>query len=105
MGRLNAPREIAYDFRVIEKDGWVWLFDNSSRTYPCSATAHIYCAPLYAVDAGDDWDGLYPDSGLWRAADIDTENAPRVPVECPFDMDRQEAWDTATAEAQAYCLI
>jgi hypothetical protein len=105
VSRLNAPREIPYDFRVTEKDGWAWLFDDSSRTYACSATPLIYCEALYAVDEDDDWDGTYPDPGYWAASDIDVKSAPKVPVSCAHGVPRQDAWDLASEEAQANCLL
>ena len=33
--KLNAPREIPYAFRVVAFDEWVWLYDDSERSFIC----------------------------------------------------------------------
>ena len=49
---LNKPRpsDLAYAFRTFLREGMVWLYDDSERTYPCTATPHIYGVALYEVD-------------------------------------------------------
>jgi hypothetical protein len=49
MGRLNAPREVPYEFFVVEVDGMVWLYDNSERTHACDCVPKVWMEPLYAV--------------------------------------------------------
>ena len=105
MSRLNAPRTTPYDFRVVEFDGWVWLFDDSSRTYPCSATPHIYIEALYSTGPDED-PGYYPDPGYITEATLRSlEGTQSVPVSCPFNMPHQEAWDDAHEEANANHLL
>lgn len=87
MGRLNAPRQIPYEFHVFEWDGMVWLFDQSERQFPCTAVPHIYAEPLYWVDS--ECDEPLRDGGLF----LDDYQAPDVPD--------QEAWDAAREEAHA----
>ena len=47
MGKLNAPREIPYEFRVVLHDFVVWLYDDSERTYCCTATPSVWMEALY----------------------------------------------------------
>lgn len=102
---LNAPRTIPFDFRVFELDGIVWLFDDSSREYPCTATPHVYCEPLYCLDDSD-LDGL--DGGLMLASQVQALETVQVPLDsdatAPEVSDR-EAWDAAREEALANYLI
>ena len=109
MPRLNAPREIPYDFHVVKFDCFVWLYDESQRTYICSATPMIYVEALYWDGPEDEEPDNHPDPtyigestlALGKALD----QVEKVPVECPFDMDEKEAWDVAREEANANCLI
>lgn len=58
-------------FKVVAIDSWVWIFDDSERTYICSAQPHIYCEPLYPYPAeGEepDEDPDYPDADYWPAS-------------------------------------
>ena len=50
---LNQPRAIDYEFKVLRWEGWVWLFDDSCRTYACSTIPSIYLYPLYPVDESE----------------------------------------------------
>ena len=100
---MNETRTVPYDFRVFEMDGVVWLYDESSRTYPCTSTPHVYAEPLYACDGSDIWP---LDPGLFavaRGAD------PAFPGEAvmviPAEEEEREAWDDARGEAQANHLI
>jgi len=95
---LNAPRTIPFAFRAVEIDGWVWLFDDSERTYICSASPNIWAEPLYPVD-GDDWD--YPESDYFGASNPAFAKAVEVPVAFDADADSTEAWDEAREEANA----
>lgn len=46
---LNDIRTIPYNFRVLLFDNEVFLYDDSSRTYPGSTTPHVYIEALYSV--------------------------------------------------------
>lgn len=105
---LNEPRKIPYDFRVFEQEGVAWLFDDSERQYPCTATPHVYAEPLYYTDrepSSNGCDDPLPDPCLFLASDvarrehekIDNLDADDV---CPA-ADPQEAWDAARDEACA----
>lgn len=100
MSKLNAPRTIPYEFRVFELDEWVWLYDESERTYICSAVPMIFAEPLYTLsEDGDDSppDGDYFSETTVRAQKnvgikLDREwTAPEVPY--------REAWENAFEEA------
>ena len=102
MGKLNAPREIPYVFKVVEIDGWVWLYDDSEYTYLCTSTPALFAEPLYPVN-GDDMDD-WPDAGYFDVGFV----ALREPVEVgswPFDTEHKEAWDEAREDAQGNCRI
>ena len=105
MGKLNAPRDLPFAFRVVAFDGVAWLYDDSSRTYPCTATPHIYMEPLYAIGHEDVY---LPDAGLFRACDIESRPSHEVPLDSEYtaiDAAPVSAWDAAREEAQANCLI
>ena len=102
---LNAPRTIPFDFRVVEWDGWIWLFDDSERTYICSAQPMIWIAPLYPVEQDDDSGFEYPDPDYISASDEAFAKAGKVPVEFGADADSTEAWDDAREEANANYLL
>lgn len=63
MGKLNAPRDQPYDFKVFEMDGVVWLFDDSVRTYICSAQGVIFAEPLYWMNG--ECDDVLPDANYF----------------------------------------
>lgn len=101
---LNAPRTIPYAFKVAEIDGLAWIFDDSARTFICSASPCIYAEPLYWLGDEDAIDEPLPDPDYFSASlgafsdavalDLDSEDtAPEVP--------ESEAWDTAREEAHA----
>lgn len=103
---LNDPRAIPYAFRVFALDGVAWLYDDSSRSYPCTATAHIYAEPLYWLDG--ECEEVLPDGALFLARDVETFDT------LPLDLDEddvavetqeQAAWDAAREEACANCRI
>jgi len=50
MGKLNAPREIPYDFHTVEFDEIIYLFDNSVDTYICSQVKHVFLEPICSSD-------------------------------------------------------
>lgn len=54
MARLNAPREVPYDFKVVELEGVAWLYDNSERTFIASANPTIWMEPLYSTCPAED---------------------------------------------------
>ena len=95
---LNDPRTLDYDFQVFASDGWVWLFDDSERTYPCSTRAHIWAEPVYSQD-GDDLD--YPDCGYFLAAEIARMEAVEVLTVDHTEETEATAWDDAREEANA----
>jgi hypothetical protein len=69
MGRLNSPREIPYDFRYFEADGLVYLFDDSERTYACSAQPLVYLAAVFDVTEAksvttSDYNSLWAERGM-----------------------------------------
>lgn len=98
---LNAPRTIPYDFKVFEMEGVVWLFDDSSRHYLCSAQAMIWADTLYWLDDDCDDDLL---DGEYFDPDV-VKEAKTVPGEYPFDMSEEEAWQNAREEANANHLL
>jgi len=102
---LNDPRTIPYAFRVVEIDGEVYLYDDSSRTYCCSATPAIFVEHLYGLT--EEWaeDPYYFDPSYFDARTIERLESIPVPVDCPADMTEEEAWDAAREEARGNCLI
>jgi hypothetical protein len=125
VSRLNAPRTIDYEFRVFEHDDWVWLYDESARSYPCTAQPHIDAEPLYPaysrIDDCDErtaaceaaYDEAPPEPGLFlvgRPTGTFAQPTPAMKgsllvMTLPFDMDEREAWDEAREDAQGNCLI
>lgn len=113
MGRLNAPREIPYEFRVFRLDSYVWLFDASSRSFPCTAVPHIYAEPLYGIceeicDDPDECTGdcltLPETSGLFLARDVEKRESFAVELDDEYTnpkADEREAWEVAREEANA----
>lgn len=120
MGKLNASRDIPYQFKVVLFDEWVWLYDDSVRTYIASSTPTMYLEPLYYVGParileGDDeaeeppdWDGPYPDPtylsaysfGELETADVSLDEEWTAPT-CP----EADAWDAAREEARANHIL
>lgn len=104
MGKLNAPREIPYEFKVFELDEVVWLFDESSRSFPCTAVPHIYAEPLYWTNQDYDGEPMPLDGSLFRARDVEKLASQSVELwdeDISPDIPDQEAWDSAREEAQA----
>ncbi len=99
MSKLNQARTVPYDFRVFERDGAVWLFDNSCRTYICSSEPTIWAEPLYWVDG--ECDDILHDSGYFAARAIDVENCPKIELDVGMDAPEKETWDDAREEAHA----
>jgi len=98
---LNEPRKIPFDFRVVEFDGYVWLYDNSERSYLCSAQPTIWLEPLYEVD-GDSED--YPDPCYVDAGAKCFEGSQKV-LNAEAEEDPKDAWDSAREEAQANHIL
>jgi hypothetical protein len=101
---LNASRTIPYAFKVAGIDGIAWIFDDSARTFICSASPCIYAEPLYRLGDETNIDEPLPDPDYFSdslgafavavALDLDSEDAaPGVP--------ESEAWDTAREAAHA----
>ncbi len=105
MGKLNAPREIDYDFKVVEFDEWVWLYDDSERTYPCCPTPHVYIETLYWNGDEDEHPDYTPDPGMLTETQLRDLPIESVPGEYPSTMTRQEAWEAAREEACGNCLL
>jgi len=103
--RLNDARIFCYAFRVVEFDEWVWLYDDSERTYPCCPTPHVYVEALYWNGNEDDHPDYTPDPGLLTEAQIREHPTASVPGDYPHDMPRKEAWDAAREEAQSNCQL
>ena len=101
MGKLNAPREIDYDFRVVEFCQWVWLYDDSERIFPCTSTPHVHIEALYWNGDEDDDPGYLPEPGVLTVAQLKDLPTGDIPVECPMTMKYREAWDEAREEASA----
>jgi hypothetical protein len=102
---LNAPRDIPYEFAVFERGGIVYLVDLSERTYPCTATPHYYCEPLYDTDHGDEDLG---GPAYFLTSDIDGIGTIHVPMDegnIVVGVLRTVAWATAREEATGNCLI
>ena len=105
---LNDPREIDYAFRVVEFDEWIWLYDDSSRTYLCEARPSIYMEALYpSCEDEERFDELlmcYPDAAYLH--DSDKVFTGSVEVDAwPMDLDEVEAWDEAREEANGNCRL
>jgi len=99
---LNKPRTIPFDFQVVEIDGWVWLFDNSERTYLCSAFPNIWAEPLYSL--GED-ETDHPESDYFPENVLECNEAKAVPVDNDAELNPVEAWDDAREEANANHIL
>jgi len=104
MSKLNAPRSIPYAFKVVALDGCVWLYDDSSRTYVCSAQPCIWAEPLYALDP-DDSDELLPEADYYAASTIEQLDSEPIDGLDPDDISpdncERDAWERAREEAHA----
>ena len=106
MGKLNAPREVPYEFRVVAFDNWCWLYDASERTYACSATPLHTLEPLYPLF--DDCDGSYPDPIMVSEATIEALDTRPVPLDSEYtaaNVSEDDAWEAAREEAQGNCIL
>jgi hypothetical protein len=101
---LNDPRTIPYNFRVFAFDGWCWLYDDSERTYICSATPMIYAESLYPLGDDDDAYDYRPDPDYFGASDIERMESFEIGT-APEDEDRESAWDDAREEANGNCRL
>lgn len=100
MGELNAKRELPYNFKVFEMDGAVYLFDDSSREYPCTPQPHVYIEALYWVDGECEEPCDYTGYLLERDfATIATTSLELDPEDVTPDIEDRVAWDTARDEA------
>ena len=105
---LNEPRFIPYEFRVFEFDGLVWLYDASERTYPCTATPHIYAEPLYCnmpehAESGCDC-SAFGEGALFQERDVDAFKSFAV-CTIAASVPEREAWDDAREDANGNCRI
>lgn len=106
MSKLNQPRTIPYSFKVFEYEGIVWLYDDSSRTYICSAQPSIWAEPCYWIDGECDErlpEPDYFDSGIPGKCPSANLRADRE--EYRWDVSESEAWDCAREEAHANHLL
>jgi hypothetical protein len=106
MSKLNAPRTIPYDFKVVAVDGWVWLYDDSERTYICSATPTVFMEALYPQNESEDGHeyAQCPDPNYFDARDISKLESVSLELkaeEVTPDIEHDEAWDMAREEAHA----
>lgn len=99
---LNDPRAIDYAFKVVVFDEWVWLFDDSSRTYLCEARPSIYMEALHPFTDSEERDEElmydHPDPTYLHASDGVFKDAVSVDT-WPMDLDEEEAWNEAREEA------
>lgn len=135
MSRLNAPRELPYDFHVVAIDGEVWLYDKSEHVHACSLTPCYDMEPLYAlgVEAGDEcslchhgliqdedpptcgglcgtvFDGLaWSEPCLRNVREVLRLESIKVELDNEYispSVPRREAWDAAREEANANHLL
>jgi hypothetical protein len=102
---LSDPRTIDYAFEVFTADGWVWLFDDSERTYLCSPRAYVWAEPLYSQGDGDaDYpDGVdadYPDGAYFLAIGVERRAVEVLTIDHTEETEAT-AWDDAREEANA----
>lgn len=102
MGKLNAPREIPYDFRLFAADGWVWLYDDSERTYLCSATPCVFAEPVYAL-SDEAEDGGYPEPDYFGESTVQRAKGAKLELDIPWDEPAEDAWNTAREYACGSC--
>lgn len=93
---LNQPRTIPYTFKVFEHEGIVWLYDDSSRDYPCTSEPHIFAEPMYNHDMDEE---LQVEGSYFTEDMLGVTHT--VKGMYPVDMSREEAWNTAREEVQA----
>lgn len=101
---LNTPRTINYQFKVFEFDGFVWLFDDSARTYLCSSEPTVFAEPLYMLDSVDGMDDL-PDPTYFTADRIVYPISIQKDEDFASDIPENIAWATAREIAHANYLI
>ena len=108
---LNDARKVPYEFRVVEIYGWVWLYDNSERSFVCDQVPKIYLESLYPVEddgTGASWLDV-PEEDYFGAVEIEKLPSFAVLTRHPDDFapsaPRREAWDAAREEANANRLI
>jgi hypothetical protein len=102
---LNEPRKVDYDFRVFLFEEWVWLYDESERTYACSTVPSIYAEPVYPCQPDDEGYDDVPDPMYFDTSMME-EHIPKgeqAEIEkYPFgEFGDREAWDEAREEACA----
>lgn len=95
---LNGPRTVPYDFKVFSMDGVVWLYDNSSRHFLCSAQAMIWAEPLYWWEP--ECDDILPDADYFDASGIEGFGPVDI-ASYPADVSEKEAWNDAREDAHA----
>ena len=91
---LNQKRVDSYDFRIFKMDGVVYLFDKSSRTYPCTSTAHFYCEAIVDEVTGECIDY----SGYFKSSTVEQIDSVQVVLDeegISPSVDEQTAWDEA----------
>jgi hypothetical protein len=104
--KLNAPREIPYAFRVVAFDEWVWLYDDSERSFICDTAPKVFMEPLYTLE--DEDPRVYRDANYFHARSIEKLETFPVPLgdeDTAIDVPRKDAWDAAREEAQGNCLV
>ncbi len=89
---LNDPREIPYEFRTFQFDGEAWLVDWSSRSYPCTATPHVWAQPV--TDRGHVNGALFIASTVERRYGLSPVEG-IDPDDLGADVAEDVAWDAA----------
>jgi len=106
---LNDPRTIPYKFRVFEYEHIAWLVDLSEHQFPCTATPHVYCEPLYYLDDDGRCEDVMPDAGLFTLDHMHALVLHELdwldPGWTTAETDETDAWDVAREEANANHLI
>jgi len=102
---LNDPRTQDYNFKVFEDWGWVWLFDDSERTYPCTTRPHIWAEPVYPLcnteEEQYEAEGNPPDGGYYLSSAVGQMETIEVLVVDHTEECDKTAWDDAREEANA----
>jgi len=100
---INDPRKIDYDFKLLLYDEWVFLFDDSERSFLCSSIASVYLVPVFKAGTSP-WETdtlyveqpeiCYTDPLYMRACDL--HHYPKVDlIPVDKDEDNDHAWDEA----------
>lgn len=104
MSKLNRQRTIPYRFKVVLIDEVYWLFDDSERTFACSAISMCYAEPV--LDTGCPSETPPREGSYWAASEIEKRQRHdvRVPAAARApSVSEQKAWNTARTTARTVC--